>query len=266
VIEWKWEPSVMLGSLLLVGGYLICVGPRRSRFPGASEVAGWRIGAFLLGVGVMFLALATPLDQLSDQYLLSAHMVQHMLLTLAMPPLLLLGTPGWLMRPVLRSWLMAGLARFVTRPLVAYLAFNLTIALSHLPLIYNFTLQNHNAHIALHLAYMATAVVAWWPILSQMPELSRLAYPLQMLYLFLQTIPGALVGSLITLAGDVLYPTYAAAPRLWGLTPLADQQLGGMIMWLGVSTYIFIIMTVIFFVWAHREEVRPLIPSPRGRG
>jgi putative membrane protein len=266
VIEWTWEPSVMLGSVLLVGVYLTCVGPRRSSFPGATDVAGWRIGAFLGGVAVMFIALATPLDQLGDQYLLSAHMVQHMLLTLLMPPLLLLGTPGWLLRPALRSPLIAGPARLLTRPLAAYLAFNLTIALSHLPLIYNYTLQDHNAHIALHLGYMATAVLAWWPILSQVPELPRLSYPLQMLYLFLQTIPGALVGSLITLAGDVLYPTYAAAPRLWGLTPLADQQLGGMIMWLGVSSYLFIIMTVIFFVWAHREEVRSLMPSPRGRG
>ena len=153
---------------------------------------------------------------------------------------------------------MVALGTFLTRPLVAFLVFNLVLTFSHFPLIYNLTLENERAHIVLHLAYMATAVITWWPVLSPLPELPRLVYPLQMLYLFFQTVPGALVGSLISLSDGVLYPTYATAPRLFGLTPLGDQQLGGLIMWLGVSTYMFVVITVIFFIWANREEVQSL--------
>jgi putative membrane protein len=262
VVEWSPEPSVPLGCLLLAGTYLICVGPRRAQFRGSAEMPRWRIAAFLLGVGLIWLALGTPLDVLSDRYLLSAHMVQHMLLTLVMPPLLLLGTPGWLLRPALRSPLVEAPARFLTRPLVAFALFNLTIAVSHLPLIYNFTLEDHRAHVIEHLAYMVTAVITWWPILSPLPELPRLSYPLQMLYVFFQTVPGALVGSLITLANEVLYPVYAAAPRVSPLSPMSDQQLGGLIMWIGSSTYFFILLTVIFFVWASHEEV-PVLSQDR---
>lgn len=264
MIEWSWEPSVTVGSLLLAGGYLACVGPWRRRFRQSSDVSHGRVAAFLVGVATLFLALGTPLDTLSDHYLFSVHMVQHLLLTFVMPPLLLLGTPGWLLRPLLRSPLVGRLARFWTRPLVAFLAFNLTLTFSHFPLIYNGALENEHLHIAMHLAYMVTAVITWWPILSPLPELPRLPYPLQMLYLFLQTIPGALVGSLISLSNGVLYPTYLTAPRIWSLTPLEDQQLGGLIMWLGVSTYYFVLITVIFFIWANREE--KLAPSPAGRG
>ncbi len=265
MIAWSWEPSVVLGSLLLAGGYLACVGPLRERFRGATRVSSWRVAAFLVGVSALFLALASPLDELSDHYLLSAHMLQHLLLTLVMPPLLLLGTPAWLLRPLLRSQRLAALARFWTRPLVAFLVFNVTIAFSHFPVIYNLALEDEHLHIALHLAYMVSAVVAWWPVVSPLPELPPLSYPLRMLYLFLNTIPGGLVGALISLSDHVIYPTYAAAPRLFGLTALGDQQLGGLIMWLGVSTYYFALMTVVFFIWANREEAT-LIPSPRGRG
>lgn len=264
MIEFSWEPSVTLGCGALGAAYLLSIGPWRDRFAGSNPVERWRVASFLAGLGVLMLALASPLDTLSDRYLLSAHMVQHMLLTLTMPPLLLAGTPGWLLRPLLRRSAMALQVRFWTRPLVAFLAFNLTVGLSHFPLIYNFTLENHGAHIAEHLAYMATAVLMWWPLLSPLPELPRLSYPLQMLYMFLQTIPGALVGSLITLSDRLLYPVYAAAPRLWGLSPQADQQLGGLIMWIGVSTLFFAIMTVVFFVWASREEgPKSQVPGPK---
>jgi putative membrane protein len=265
MLEWSPDPSVPLGCVLLAGAYLICIGPRRGHFPGSEAVPRRRITAFLSGVALLWLALGTPLDTLSDRYLLSAHMVQHMLLTLIMPPLLLLGTPGWLLRPALRSPLVEAPASFLTRPLVAFALFNLTIAVSHLPIIYNFTLEDHRAHVLEHLAYMVTAVITWWPILSPLPELPRLSYPLQMLYVFFQTVPGALVGSLVTLANEVLYPVYAAAPRVSGLSPMADQQLGGLIMWIGSSTYFFILLTIIFFVWASHEETPTLLQGSEPR-
>jgi putative membrane protein len=258
VIDWHWEPSVVLGSLLLGGGYLYTIGWGRPRFYGAEPLSRWRIAAFLGGLGMLFLALASPLDALSDRYLLSAHMVQHLIMTLVMPPLLLLGTPGWLLRPLLRSYVFAPVLRLWTRPLPAFLVFNLVFAFAHFPVIYNFTLTDERAHIAQHLIFMATAVVTWWPILSPLKELPGLPYSLQMLYVFLQTIPGALVGAFITLSDGVLYATYAAAPRVTVLSAHSDQQLAGLIMWLGSWALFFVVLTIVFFVWANREQVQTL--------
>src|SRR5918912_2705269 len=213
---------------------------------------------FLLGVVVLFIALASPLDDLADHYLLSAHMVQHMLLTLVVPPLMLLGTPDWLVRPLLRSRPLAALLRVWTRPLPAFVVFNFVFALAHFPVLYNFALENELAHAAEHLVFLATAFGLWWPLLSPLPELPRLPYALQMLYVIAQTIPGALVGAFVTLADSVLYRTYALAPRVTVLAAREDQQLGGLIMWIGQWSIMFVVLGIVFFVWARREQVRPL--------
>jgi putative membrane protein len=261
VSTWSPDPSIVIGCGLLAALYLACLGPWRRRFRSAERVCFWRVASFLSGVAVIFLALGTPIDTLSDGYLLSVHMVQHLLLTLVMPVLLLIGTPGWLLRPLLRSWLVARLARWCTRPLVAFALFNVPLAVSHWPVFYNQALVDHRLHIVQHLLYMVTATITWWPVLGSLPELPRLAYPLQMLYLFVQTLPGGLVGAMIALSSSVLYPVYAAAPRVSSLSALADQQLGGLIMWLGAPTIIFVAMTCVFFTWAGREEVRALPAS-----
>jgi putative membrane protein len=258
VVGWTWEPSVLLGTGALATGYTLAIGRWRARFVGSGPVGGGRIFAFWAGLATILLALASPLDLLSDRYLLSAHMVQHLLLTLIMPPLLLVGTPGWLLRPLLRSWLVERVARLWSRPLAAFLAFNAAIGFSHFPPIYNATLLDHRLHVAMHLLYMATAVAAWWPIFSPLPELPRLVPPLQMLYVFVMTIPSGLVGSFIALAPAVLYPFYAAAPRIVSLSPLEDQQLAGLIMWVGVSTLMLGLLTVVFFSWAHQEQAAEL--------
>lgn len=258
MIAWHWEPSVVVGSLLLAGGYLYCVGPGRMRFAAAGPVPRGQVAAFLAGIAILFLALASPLDALSDHYLLTAHMAQHMLMTLVMPPLLLLGTPAWLVRPLLRSYLVGPLLRGWTRPLPAFVVFNLVFAFAHFPIIYNFTLQDTYAHVAQHVIFMAAAVVTWWPLLSPLPELPRLPYPLQMLYIFLQTVPGGLVGAMIALTDSVLYRTYAEAPRITALSARADQQLAGLIMWIGSWALFFVVLTIVFFVWAKHDQVQGL--------
>ena len=109
----------------------------------------------------------------------------------------------------------------------------------------------------------------WWPVLSPVPELPRLHYAGQMLYLFLLGIPMSVVGALITLADQVLYPFYAAAPRVFGLPPLADQQIGGLMMWVPGGLVFWLAMTVVWFRWSASEpeeeaEPIPLPPSPPG--
>src|SRR5438046_442483 len=108
-------------------------------------------------------------------------------------------------------------------------------------------LRNHNLHIVQHLVFLTTAVIMWWPVLSPVPELPRIPHLLQMLYLFLLGIPMSITGALITLSDTVLYPFYAAAPRVGGFAPLDDQQIGGLLMWVLGGLMLWIVMTVIWW-------------------
>jgi putative membrane protein len=220
---------------------------------------------YLSGVLFLLIALEGPIHELSDNYLFSAHMVQHMILVYAAPPLLLLGMPGWLLRPVLRVKGVLPFARAVTRPLPALLAFNVVFTLYHIPLYYNAVVENHTLHIAAHLLFIVLAVITWWPILSPLPEVPPLTYPLRMIYVFGQTFSGFIVGAFVANATTVLYPFYAAAPRTWGLSVLDDQQLGGLIMWVMGGVYLLCVFSAVFFAWANAEGVHDDVATPPGR-
>jgi putative membrane protein len=210
--------------------------------------------AFAGGLLLLFVCLNGPLHDLSDDYLFSAHMVQHLLLTLAIPPLLIVGTPGWMLRPALQYPAVASVARFISRPIICFTIFNLVIVAWHLPPLYNLAMANHSIHIAEHLMFLIASVLMWWPFLSPLPELPRLSYPGQMLYSFLMSIPMSVVAISITMADHILYPAYAAAPRVVALTPMEDQLMGGLIMWIPGGFIFVIIMTVVFFKWNARGE------------
>ncbi len=248
-MDWNLQPSILLGLSLLVGAYLAAIGPLRKNFPGARPVSRARIISFMLGALTIFIALVSPIDEIGDHYLFSVHMLQHLLLTLALPPFLLMGIPDWLPRPLLKAPFIERPARFLTKPSIALALFNLVFAAYHIPGIYDFTLHNEPAHIAAHSLLMVTATITWMPILSPLPELARLSYPLQIFYLFLEAIPPTILASLITFAGDVIYPTYAAAPRIFGMAALEDQQVAGLVMWIP-GTFVYLgALTIIFFKW-----------------
>jgi putative membrane protein len=210
--------------------------------------------SFVAGLAAMFLTLNGPLHDISDYYLFSGHMVQHLVLTFVTPPLLLIGTPGWMLRPALRVPAVAAVARFVTKPRIAFALFNLVLAVWHLPPLYNSAMYYHPVHITQHLMFLVSAVIVWWPLLSPLPELPRLSYPGQMLYCFLMTLPMTIISILIVYADHMLYPAYASAPRLWGLSPLADQRLGGLIMWIPGGLFFYLLASVIFFKWTTSER------------
>jgi len=253
--HWDLHPSVLAGLVLLGGLYVFLGGHKSARRHVAS------FGGALL---VLFVALNGPLHNLSDKYLFSAHMAQHLLLTLVFPPLLLYGTPAYVIRPLLRPrWVMA-VGRVVTRPLPAALLFTGPIVIWHAPALYEAALRHHNLHILQHLVFLTTAVIMWWPVLSPVPELPRIPHLLQMLYLFLLGIPMSITGALITLSDSVLYPFYAAAPRVGGLSPLDDQQIGGLLMWVLGGLMLWIVLTVIWFrysVWDQRGDAETKVPD-----
>lgn len=251
-----WFPGevhaeVVVGVLALAGVYATAV--VRSR-------RGMRLAqplAFFAGCAAVLLALNGPLHDLSDRYLFSAHMVQHLVLTLVAPPLWLLGTPAWMLDGLIERTRALGTERWLraaTAPLTAFGAYAVALIAWHVPAPYNAALEHHGWHIVQHLTLMATGVLGWWPILSQSSRAPALPYAGQLLYLFAFGMPMTVVAAMVAGAERVLYPFYAAAPRVVDLDPLADQHLGGIIMWVPAGVIPLVAFTVVFFRWAAAER------------
>lgn len=252
---WSLQPSVIVGLLALGGGYAYATGPLRARRGWGPPVAPWRRAAFFGGLAIAAFALLSPLDTLGDEYLFSAHMVQHMLLTTGTPPLLLLGTPDWLVRPALRWPAVRTAARWLTFPAVAFVLFNGDFWLWHLPPLYDATLSNEGLHILEHLTFLVTATLSWFPIVSPVPdELPRLPRLMQLLYLFVSCQPMVLLGAILTFAAEPLYLTYVRAPHIFGLSAMTDQQLGGLIMWIPGNFVYILVMSIVFFQWVEHSD------------
>ncbi len=266
ILSFQVFPSILVGCVYLAGAYLLAVGPARKRFGWSSEpVSRWRVASYLGAVALIFFSLNGPLHDWSDHYLFSAHMVQHMLLMLIMPPFLIMGLPPWLIRKALEvTWIFRA-ARALTHPAVAFTAYNVTFIAWHFPEMYNWALMDHTVHIVQHFMFMAVSVMMWWPVIDPVPELRRIPTgPLLMVYIFAFGIPGTVVSAFITLSDQVFYTWYEAAPRITALSPLEDQRLGGLIMWIPGMLIFWIAITAVFFRWT-KDEYRQWKEDPEGR-
>lgn len=252
--DWVWDPPIFIALALLGQGYLLAIGPLRHRIPDSRPIGFWRAASFISGVVLLTVTLVSPLHVIADQFLLSGHMVQHQLLVLVIPPLLLAGTPAWLVDPVLRLPRIGSIMRQVARPLPAFAIFNATMLIWHVPVLYQAALQADFIHRLEHSMFLATALVGWLPVISVSRRLANLAFPLRILYLFFSTMPAQVLGAMIALSTGLIYPWYGLQPRLWGVAPLVDQQLGGLIMWIGGGFYYFFAIAVVFFIWADRQQ------------
>ena len=256
--QWNFDPSILTGTAIIVGLYLYAVGPLRKRQHLAEQVQRRQVVYFLLGVFLMFLALVSPLDELGDSYLFSAHMVQHLFLTVVGPPLLLLGTPAWLVKPLLRQRHAFLIARVLTFPAIAFFLYNADFWLWHAPPLYNATLENEAIHILEHLTFIVFGVIAWWPIFSPLEEgLPRLSLGGQILYLFFSGMPTVALGAGLTFSPP-LYAPYISAPRIWGISAVTDQQLGGLIMWIPGNILYIVIMSALFIRWMQKQEAKQM--------
>lgn len=254
LITWTAEPGIILGLLALAGAYALgLVQLRPQTAGGESPIRVRDIAYFSSGMLLMVIALASPIDTLSDN-LFAAHMIQHMLLVYFAPPLLLLGLPAWLVEPFIRLPGVRPVMRFVMSFIPATLIFNGLLTIWHFPSLWDFALYSKPIHGLEHVCFLAAGIVCWWPIFSPTPEVPRLSYPGQMLFLFVQSLVPAVIGSFITFSTQIIYPLYAIAPKLWGLTPLTDQQMAGLIMKLMGAIYLWILLTVRFFQWFTHEE------------
>ena len=252
-LRWTVHPSTVIGIAAL--GALYAWRLRTIRHATDAPTRTQRV-AFASGLAIMFASLNGPIHDLSDSYLFSAHMVQHLLLTMVVTPLLIVGTSAALLRPALAYPVINRIAKRVTTGGAAFVLFNVVLIAWHLPPLYNLAMANHDVHIVQHLTFLVTSVLMWWPLLSRMPELPALSRPLQILYVCLLMIPMSVVGMIITYADSVLYPAYEVAPRMWGLSPMEDQLIGGLIMWIPGSFIYIALLTAVFFKWAREAEVQ----------
>ena len=238
---------------ILAGAYFLSIGPLKRSF-GNVRVERGQVIAFSLGLLSLFVVLVTPWSELSNKYLFSAHMAQIMVVTLVATPLMLLGTPDWMLKPLFRVKAMDRMMRVFSKPMFCFLIFSGTLVFLHFTSAYNLILENEPLYHLEHWVYFIASAFLWWPLLSPLKEYPRLSYAGQMLYLIINTFPSAMLGIAITFEPDILYAKYSSAPLVWGLSHEDDQAIAGLTMWVGGSTYFLLLLTAVFFVWFDRDE------------
>ncbi|MBA2726093.1 MAG: cytochrome c oxidase assembly protein [Actinobacteria bacterium] len=255
-ISWHAHPDVwvLMGGLVLVYVWLISrVGPKVVP-AGETIVTSRQKMLFFSGIAIMWFGADWPMHDLSENYLFSFHMLQHMLFTLVAPGLLLAGMPRWMLRIILKPPVLFKIAKWVTRPLIALILFNVLVAVTHWPTIVNASVGSEPLHFSLHLILVTSALIMWFPVVAPLPELPRLSDPGKMLYLFGQSILPTVPASFLTFADSPIYSSYEAFPRLWGISVVSDQMTAGLIMKIGGGLLLWSIITVIFFKWHAKEE------------
>ncbi len=251
---WHAHPDVWL-LLGVVWAACLVWARRRAARPSGWPDARRRVTFFSLGVVALWAGADWPVHDLAEGYLYMVHMVQHLLFSLVAPPLLIAGVPGDVWRALLRPRPAAVLFRFLTRPLVALILFNGVLLLTHWPEVVGLSVRSEAAHFGLHTLLLAASIVMWWPVMSPLPELPALSPPAQMLYLFLQSLAPTIPASFLTFGHTVLYPAYATFPRIWGISPLTDQLIAGLVMKLAGGFLLWGFIATIFFRW-HADEER----------
>ena len=254
---WAPHPEVWLLVAALVSTYVILVvrsGPARVA-AGEVVVSRLQITSFSLGAFTLLFASTWPIHDVAEGYMYSVHMVQHLLYTLVAAPLLLMGTPAWMMRMALPGRLLKAMAWW-SRFLPALILFNTMIVLTHWPVVVDLALQSALFHLLIHTTLLISAFIIWMPIVSPLPEIPRLVAPMKVVYLFLQSIVPTVPATFLTFGSNPLYRGYETLPKLWGATALNDQLIAGLIMKIGAGLLIWAVIAVIFFRWASSEESR----------
>jgi len=253
--HWHNEP-LLVGTLVLAAWvYALVVGPWRFRLaPGQAfpRAEAWR---FYIGIVVFYLAVGSPLDQIGERYLFSAHMVQHMIIVYLAAPLVLTGLPVWWLDRVIDRPVLRPLVRWLSQPVVAAVVYALCLSLWHVPAAYDAALREKLIHVVQHLMFFGVAVVLWWPLVSPSRVAPRRPPGVQILYVIgMGGLQFPLV-AFLNFSREALYPTYEFAPRLLDLTPREDQVLGGTIMGIGGMFITLGLISWSFYCW-HRQSER----------
>jgi len=247
---WRFQanPEVYLLVAFLIVAYVYSVrviGPR-AVLPGQPVVRPYNVASFVGAMMLLFAASTWPIHQLGEDYLYSAHMLQHMMLSYFMPPLVLLATPEWLLRLLVGTGKVRRIVVIMTKPVVAAVVFNVVVMVTHIPPVVNASVQSAPLHYSLHLLLVLSALVMWMPVVGPFHEL-RISDAAKPIYLFLQSVVPTVPAGWLTFAEGVVYKHYNQPVRVWGLSPTDDQQLAGAIMKVGGSIFLWSLVVFYFF-------------------
>jgi len=263
--EWSLPTSLtamlLLCAVVYVRGWLAIRKTRPAQFP------WWRPGAFLFGLAIIWVAIASPLDGFADA-LLSAHMVEHLFLMSFAPPLLLLscpvvpllrGLPRWVrvyvFGPLIRRKGLRNLGHLLITPLVAWLAMNLVFLGWHVPAAYDFALNHERWHEFEHVCFLGTSILFWWPVVHPWPTRQSFAGWYLLLYLVMADIVNTVLSAFLAFCDRPVYAYYLREPNAFDISPLSDQRAGAVVMW--------VIGSLIFLVPAIAVTFRLLQPGER---
>jgi putative membrane protein len=270
---WSWSFDPLVVTLLAASAIAYIVG-LRALWRSAGRGNGITVGeslAFAGGWLSMFVALVSPLHPWGE-VLFSAHMTQHELLMLVSAPLFVLGRPFvaamWSLPEKARSPVVAILHdaqlkrvwRSVTAPLFAFVIHAVALWVWHIPVLFQATLRSDVVHTFQHASFFLSALLFWWALIYQ--RRSARSYGAGVLYLFSTSMHSGLLGVLLTLSTKAIYPAYAATTTSWGLTPIEDQQLGGLIMWIPAGIVYIFAALVMFAAWLRESDRRPFAQLP----
>jgi putative copper resistance protein D len=262
LLEWRMEPIVLSGLAIATIAWLVLVRRVAAGHPDHPHPAG-RSAAFLGGLAILALALTSPIEAYEGE-LFSVHMLQHMLLELVAAPLLLLGAPATLAlraaSPSVRGRLLALLHSRVVSvlsfPVLAWILFAAVNWGWHFSPLYDRALEVPWLHDLQHLTFLGAALLFWWPVVGADPARWRLPHPVRLFYLFLAMPQNSFLGIALMSAPTGLYPHYLSNAREWGPTPIVDQNVGGMLMWVGGDVVFLLAMGLVVAAWVRAEDRR----------
>jgi putative membrane protein len=247
-LAFQWHPEVWVLVAFLIGAYVYMVrviGPKAVPV-GQPAISRLNLYSFIGAITLLWGASDWPLHDISEEYLYSAHMVQHMALTYFMPPLVLMATPTWLARILIGEGAIHRIGKWFTHPVVAGVSFNAVIMILHIPLVVNASVDNGPLHYLLHVTVVLASLLMWTPICGPIPEY-RMGVAGGMIYLFLQSVVPTIPAAWLTFAEGIVYSSYDKPLRLWGISAVNDQQLAGAMMKIAGGFFIWGIVIYIFF-------------------
>lgn len=248
---WSFQPNVEVYLLVvfLIGAYVYLVrviGPKAVG-PGEEVISRRQLGCFIGSMVMLFAASTWPIHQIGEDYLYSAHMFQHMMLSYFLPPLVLLATPEWLLRVLVGEGTTYRVVRFFSKPVVAAVSFNGMVMITHIPGVVNGSTVNGPFHFLLHFMVVMTAILAWMPVVGPLPEL-QMRHGGKMIYLFLFSVVPTVPAAWLAMAENPVYYHYGDQPvRVWNIDPINDQQVAGLIMKVGGGIFLWVVLIYMFF-------------------
>ena len=246
---WRFQQHIEVWVLIIavVASYTYAIRKIGPRIVTTGEVVTRKqLTAFIAGVLMLWVASDWPIHDISEEYLYSVHMFQHMMYSYFVPPLVLLATPYWLFDLIFSSNRSRRVINFATKPVIAGVLFNLVIMITHIPALVNQSVSNGPLHYALHVLVITSSLLMWFSVCG--PDKQRhLSYGGKTIYLFLMSVVPTVPAAWLTFAEGAVYKHYDIAVRVWGLSVTTDQQLAGAIMKTGGSIFLWSIIVFIFF-------------------